>query len=135
MDQQHDDEKTAAVNPGAEDPLNRPAVMSKPSSAEIAQLKEKYSGEDLVLLRAGNNHCVVRMPRPSEWQKFRKTMTRQDQRHRAFEFLFRDCVVHPGAEGVEHGLKKMPGLAETFGTQLAEAAGMADEDQLEKKLL
>lgn len=104
--------------------------MKKFDDATLQKLKVEH-GNGLYLLEAGDHAIVARAPGRAVWKKFRATLT-TDRKADALELLVRDCVVHPTGAEFEAMLDERPGLAETFGNELADIAGAGDEAERQK---
>lgn len=115
------------------------SLLPKPTAAEIATLKAKaretnpYAEPTLISTESGL-HVVVTVPVPKRaYQDFRRRMSTNVGRDQAIELLFRDVLLFPNPADVETALLLKPGLAETFGNEVAKLAGL--EDHVEGKAL
>jgi len=104
--------------------------MKKIDEATLQKLKAEH-GDGLYLLEAGDYSIVARAPGRQIWKKFRATLT-TDRKAESLELLVRDCLVHPAGAEFEAMLEERPGLAETFGNELADIAGAGDEAERRK---
>ncbi len=93
----------------------------KAQHGEIHQLS--YAGVDV----------IVRAPSRAAWKRYRALMSDAARRADSFEVLLRDCLLHPSLQELDGILDRRPGLAETFGAELVEIAGLGKE--AEKKVL
>lgn len=109
--------------------------LPKPDQATIDSIKAAHPGVQLHLIRAKEHHVIVRSPSAEAWKKYRRYTADRDLRSRAADALFRDCLIHPSAEAMDSILQGLPGLAETFGGELIDLAGMIPDTEIEKKAL
>lgn len=94
---------------------------------EIIQKLKAEHGDDLYILEACGHEVVVRAPSRPEWKRFRAAQADPAKRIDAQEQLLRGCCVAPGSGDLSALLEKRPGLAETFGIELTEIAGLAEK--------
>jgi hypothetical protein len=94
-------------------------------SAAIEDLKAKH-GEVHQLSHAGVE-VIVRTPGRAQWKRFRALTADEKRRPDALETLLRDCLLYPSLSDLDAILDRRPGLAETFGGQLVELAGLSGE--------
>jgi hypothetical protein len=111
--------------------------MAELSQEQIDKLKAAHPGADLQLVTAGGGDrevsVVVKVPGRERWMRFKAQAQDQHRKAVAMEALVVDCVVHPAPAEVAQMLEARPALAETFGTKIAELAGL-EETVLSKKL-
>lgn len=93
-----------------------------PTDEEIEALKAKHG--ELHLLTAKEESVVVKPPTRAQYGRFREYASSQERRGEAFQKLLSDCVVWPDVKGLDALLARLPGLAETFGGEVAQLAGL-----------
>lgn len=104
--------------------------------AAVEKLQTENPTARVVPLRFEVEHTgeVVRVvavvPERKEWQMFNRAIADADKRPRALEDLVRACVRYPDAVGLDDLLRRLPGVAQTFGNTLAKLAGASGEAEV-----
>src|SRR5688572_3488954 len=99
----------------------------------IAKVKAEHSGAELRQFSTPDGAVICRAPSRGEFKRFRTMYLDAQQRPGALEALLYGCVVHPDRKVLGELLERRPGLAETFGSELAAWAGLGEE-VVQKKL-
>lgn len=111
--------------------------MADLSQEQIDALKAAHSNTELHLVVAGSGdrevQVVVKVPNRERWNRFKAHAGDPHRKALAMEALVVDCVVHPTPVAVEALLHARPALVETFGSKIAELAGL-EETVSAKKL-
>lgn len=90
----------------------------------IADLKAKYPDAELHVIGNEFGRVVVRGPSEEEWARFTDEYVDPSLRRVATRTLLNACVVYPDAKAFQAMIAKRPGLANTFGNELAEIGGL-----------
>jgi hypothetical protein len=97
-------------------------------AAKIEELKKRFPGRKLHRLSAtiDSQEIVVyaRAASREEYNRFRREIADDRSKAKAIEMLTTTCIIHPAAEPWQALLSEYPGLAETFGENLLEIAGL-----------
>jgi hypothetical protein len=93
----------------------------------LADLKEKFG--DLTKYKLSGYEVICRDPNDADFDKFQSELIDKTKRPYAMRGLFRACCVHPDVAAVDDMLTKKPGLAFTFGSKLAEKAGLGEAEE------
>lgn len=93
----------------------------KATEEQIEDLKAKHGA--IFALESQGYQVIVRHANRREWQRFRESSIDDRKRASAVERLFLDATVYPGDAEIKAMLEHLPGLAETFGAEVAELAG------------
>lgn len=111
--------------------------MKEIPQAEIDALKAAHPGSELHLLTVGDGEraetIIVKVPDRTRWMRFKEQAADKNRRAVAMEALVHDCAVYPAKAEVMARIEARPALAETFGAQIVELAGL-EETVVAKKL-
>jgi len=101
---------------------------------QITKLKEAHPGAELHQIFNADTgvDVIVKAPSESEWKRFNRMRTDPDQRALCMETLFRACLVYPSPQDFAPTLARLPGLAETFGSELVDIAGVSRTNSRKK---
>ena len=95
-----------------------------------ADIQAKLTAEhgEVYVLEASDVAIAVKNPSPAAFDRFMSTSAaKKENAHRALGQLVRDALVYPSAEDYDAAIAKRPGLAVTFGSEVAKIAGLVDE--------
>lgn len=87
----------------------------------LEELRTKHG--QVWVLRALDEHVVVRRPTRAEYKRFRALASDEDRRADAPEALLRNCVVWPDPTALEALLERYPAMGDTFAVELLKIAG------------
>lgn len=111
--------------------------MAELSQEQVDKLKAAHPGADLQVVTAGGGDrevsVVVKVPNRERWMRFKTQAADAHRKLLALESLVIDSVVHPSPGELAQLLEARPALAETFGSMIAELAGL-EETVVAKKL-
>ena len=101
---------------------------------KLAEIRAANPGAELHLLSNDDTgvEVVVKAPNDGEWKRFRTMQSDEGQRPLAIRTLVTACVVYPPAGEFMGVLAARPGLAETFGKDLVEIAGVSSATRRRK---
>lgn len=98
--------------------------------ATIEALKTKHG--EIYEISACGETVIVRKPPKAAYNKYRTYLFDDERRHTAMEALLTDCVIYPDKESLFAMLDRLPGLAETFGSECARLAGNTKQVEVKK---
>ncbi len=98
--------------------------------ATIDALKAKHG--EIYELSACGEIVIIRKPSKAAYNKYRTYLFDDERRHTAMETLLTDCVVDPDKESFFAIIDRLPGLAETFGSECARLAGNTKQVEVKK---
>jgi hypothetical protein len=97
-------------------------------AAKIEELRKRFPGRRMHRLRAdiaGREVVVyVREASREEYNRFKREAIDDRTKAKALEQMTTGCVIHPEPAAWQSILAEYPGLAETFGENLLEYAGL-----------
>lgn len=101
-----------------------------PTPDRIAELKAAHG--EVYEITACDVTVVVKAPTRAQYNQYRTLMFDPDRRALANQGLLLNCVVDPDRAGMEALLERLPGLAETIGSEIAEIAGLTKQVETKK---
>lgn len=99
----------------------------------IEKVKAAHPGVELHLLTVESKHAdrvyqaIAKVPNRDRWMRFKAQLRDDTRKAVAFEGLVRDMVVHPDPQALDSLLEQRPALAESFGGQISELAGLEEK--------
>lgn len=101
--------------------------MGSITEEQIVKAQTSHPGATLHLLSNADTgvDIIVKSPSEGEWKRFRTMQNDEGQRTLALRTLVLGCVVEPSIAEFTKVLGELPGLAETFGAELVEIAGVS----------
>lgn len=108
------------------------AKLSTVDDATEAQVRGKFSGEDLRVLRNEHADVIIRGATEEVYQRFKDEMSSQDTRGSAQRSLVVACVVFPEEKEFLGMLRKKPGLIDAFGNDCLELSGFKTVSERKK---
>ncbi len=101
--------------------------MASITEEQIARHKAANVGVELHVIANADTgvEVLVKVPSEGEWKRFRSMQTDDAQRSIALRQLVLACILEPSPADFLAVLARLPGLAETFGAELVELAGVS----------
>lgn len=92
----------------------------------VAELKAKYEGRDLLLLRSQSVTAVAVVPDFAQAREYEAIRTDKARIHTRHEWVARNCVVFPPKDELDALLHHKPALCEAWMPSILDAAGFSD---------